>query len=94
VVFTFMLGHDVGWVPYAGISAMAGNFTFRCKTFAACRSTLGGDVAGAGERIYDLAIEALPEETERNKLGLTFGIPRQSPTPTGLARGAWTNRVS
>jgi len=27
-----------GWVPSAGISAMAGNFTFRWKTSAACRS--------------------------------------------------------
>jgi hypothetical protein len=35
---------------------------------------------GGWRRVYGLAIEALPEETGSNKLGLTFGIPRQSST--------------
>jgi hypothetical protein len=38
-----------------------------------------------------LAIEALPEETGRNKLGLTYGTPRQSSTRPALAAyvGIW-----
>src|SRR5260370_37286741 len=42
----------------------------------------GNPHAGCGgwKRTHGLAIEALPEETGSNRLGPTFGIPRQSST--------------
>src|SRR5437660_9301763 len=46
---------------------------------------------GGWKRIYGSAIEALPEETGRNTLGLTFGTPRQSSTrpASGQPTAGW-----
>src|SRR5579863_4663114 len=82
-----MCGGDV-FAIWCGVQIV--KITLRCRTTPEETARHDGKSArwvrcgGGWKRIYGQDIEALPTETGRNKLGLTFGTPRQSSTRPAL----------
>src|ERR1039458_8861758 len=83
----------VGWVCLTTTSSVDGqvrkspqhdrphNSWHKANRCAQCGKSARWVRCGGGwKRIHGLAIEALPEERGSNRLGSTFGIPRQSST--------------